>query len=123
MKNLLAYIILFVYLTQPLKVAEIYINFKINQDYITRALCINIDKPELKCNGQCHLKKELNKNSQNKEETPETIQLKKTTEIATSTDNQHYRQLNTLKNKFRLLNTTVTINGTPSDIFHPPQFA
>ena len=32
-------------------------------DYITAELCINKDKPELKCNGTCHLKKELSEAS------------------------------------------------------------
>lgn len=27
-----------------------------NKEYITKQFCINIDKPELKCNGKCHLK-------------------------------------------------------------------
>ncbi|QJX45630.1 hypothetical protein HMJ29_01235 [Hymenobacter taeanensis] len=31
----------------------------LNQDYIARVLCINRDKPQLKCNGRCHLRKEL----------------------------------------------------------------
>lgn len=32
-------------------------------DYITTELCVNKDKPELKCNGTCHLKKELSEAS------------------------------------------------------------
>lgn len=31
----------------------------LNQEYIARVLCINRDKPQLKCNGRCHLRKEL----------------------------------------------------------------
>lgn len=30
-------------------------------DYIKNELCINKDKPELECNGRCHLKKEIAK--------------------------------------------------------------
>lgn len=32
-------------------------------DYIRNELCVNKDKPELKCNGKCHLKKEMAKAS------------------------------------------------------------
>jgi len=32
-------------------------------DYIKNELCVNKDKPELKCNGKCHLMKELAKAS------------------------------------------------------------
>lgn len=35
--------------------------FKINQDEIAAEHCVNKDKPEMHCNGQCHLKKELKK--------------------------------------------------------------
>jgi hypothetical protein len=36
-------------------------DYAINYDYISKVLCINKDKPELKCNGKCHLMKELAK--------------------------------------------------------------
>lgn len=48
----------------------IYIDFKIDQDYIANNLCINIDKPELMCSGKCYLNKALNIDSQ---QTPATI--------------------------------------------------
>ena len=35
-------------------------DFYIHQDSIIAEKCINKDKPELHCNGQCYLKKELN---------------------------------------------------------------
>lgn len=35
--------------------------FKINQEEIVAEHCVNKDKPEMHCNGQCHLKKELEK--------------------------------------------------------------
>lgn len=36
-------------------------DYIINYDYISTQLCENIDKPQLKCNGKCHLAKELAK--------------------------------------------------------------
>ncbi len=38
-----------------------YIEYVVNKDYIAEVLCVNQDKPELQCNGQCHLTKELKK--------------------------------------------------------------
>ena len=35
------------------------IEYVINYDYISKVLCINKDKPELRCNGKCHLMKKL----------------------------------------------------------------
>lgn len=37
------------------------IEYVINYDYIANILCINKDKPELECNGKCHLAKEMAK--------------------------------------------------------------
>lgn len=37
------------------------VDYAINYDYISEVLCINKNKPELKCNGKCHLKSELAK--------------------------------------------------------------
>lgn len=43
-----------------------YVEYVINQDYIAEFLCINKDKPELQCNGKCHLVKQLENQEQNK---------------------------------------------------------
>lgn len=37
--------------------------------YISEVLCINKEKPELKCNGKCHLMKELAKASEDEKST------------------------------------------------------
>lgn len=39
------------------------IDYAVNYEYISQVLCINKAKPELKCNGKCHLMKELAKAS------------------------------------------------------------
>ncbi|WP_353120788.1 hypothetical protein [Myroides odoratus] len=46
---------LFMFFKPVLPVVE-YVVF---YDYIKNELCVNKDKPELKCNGKCHLTKEL----------------------------------------------------------------
>ncbi|AXG75191.1 hypothetical protein DVK85_00910 [Flavobacterium arcticum] len=43
-------------------------DYIVNYDYIANELCENKAEPELKCNGKCHLMKELAKASE--EETP-----------------------------------------------------
>ena len=39
-------------------------SFLYNQDFIALNFCENVDKPELECNGKCHLKKELKKDTE-----------------------------------------------------------
>ncbi len=42
------------------------LEYVLNQDYIAEFLCINKDKPELQCNGKCHLVKEIEKQKDQK---------------------------------------------------------
>lgn len=37
------------------------LDYLANYDYIVNTLCENRDKPEMECNGKCHLSKELAK--------------------------------------------------------------
>ncbi|GAB2767447.1 hypothetical protein HNQ93_000030 [Hymenobacter luteus] len=59
MRQAIAILLLFslsVHCTGQLGIA---VSWWLNQDYIARVLCINRDKPQLKCNGKCHLRKQL----------------------------------------------------------------
>ncbi|GAB5565008.1 MAG: hypothetical protein Wins2KO_20710 [Winogradskyella sp.] len=37
--------------------------YQLNIDYIVDTYCVNKDKPQLQCNGKCHLAKQLNKST------------------------------------------------------------
>ena len=41
------------------------IDYIVNYEYISKVLCVNKAKPKMKCNGKCHLMKELAKASEN----------------------------------------------------------
>jgi hypothetical protein len=42
----------------------IMLEYKINFSYVANVLCENRDKPEMHCNGKCHLRKQLEKDQQ-----------------------------------------------------------
>lgn len=48
--------------------AVIIVHFKLNQKAIEREFCVNKDKPELHCKGNCHLEKELEQSKNNETE-------------------------------------------------------
>ncbi|MBU2919885.1 hypothetical protein KO504_00900 [Winogradskyella psychrotolerans] len=54
---------LFLALFMLLKPTIPFVEYAAFYDYIKNELCVNKDKPELACNGKCHLKKELAKAS------------------------------------------------------------
>lgn len=49
-----------------------FVEYAINQEYIAEFLCINQDKPEMQCNGKCHLYKEVEKQQK---EAPVSLQI------------------------------------------------
>jgi hypothetical protein len=58
-KKSVAIILLVLFTAQSFYSATIYIWFQVNRDYITKAFCVNLARPELKCGGQCYLAKQL----------------------------------------------------------------
>ena len=53
--------LLFMYLLAWMVPYMPFIEYELNKKYIAEVLCVNKDKPEMHCNGKCHLKKQLKK--------------------------------------------------------------
>ena len=73
MKNIKLYIItplLLVFFTQVLHKAGYIAYFKYNRTAIAEAFCVNKNKPEIKCDGKCHLKKYLDQEEEIAGENP-----------------------------------------------------
>lgn len=56
-----AFILVLTYLMYLIQPIFILIDFKVNQNYISKELCENRETPELECNGKCYLMKKLEK--------------------------------------------------------------
>ena len=101
--------------------SQIYIigDFILNQDFIAKNLCENIDKPVLKCNGKCHLKKELEKDEERKSDERtskvEVLLFCDCTPIYTEFE----MCFEVAENEYSTYSNT-TLNGYLSDVFHPP---
>jgi hypothetical protein len=61
MKKFLASLLLFIVLVPGMGKFFYIAYWNINQEALTKAYCKNQDKPELECNGQCHLEETLEK--------------------------------------------------------------
>jgi hypothetical protein len=61
MKRILPILFLLAFVTTSLKQYYPYLDYSINKNYISEFLCVNKDKPELRCEGKCHLNKQLKK--------------------------------------------------------------
>ena len=108
-------------LSSSLFVPLIYLDFKVRQDYIATVLCVNRDKPELNCNGQCILMQKIKEAQEQEEEAPGvTYRL----EISFFFSDLPQFELNNpesnMDNNLELYNTSNLLKGHPSEIFHPP---
>jgi hypothetical protein len=59
-------------LVNTMRVSFTYAYYEIDPIGFIEALCENKDRPELQCNGKCHLKK-VSKSQDNNQKTPESI--------------------------------------------------
>ena len=60
MKRIVAITLLLTVVAPALLKFTSVVNYIVDYDYYVNVLCENKDKPELKCNGTCHLAKEIN---------------------------------------------------------------
>ncbi len=122
MKKVLLLLSLLVFIKPVVPVFEYVINY----DYIATVLCINKDKPEMDCNGKCHLMQEMAKTSE--KELPLTPTKKY---VVTETEVLFFHELESFAfddffNESRLLITSNYFNFyqllKSSGTFHPPCF-
>lgn len=52
-------LLLFTIAFYSLRLSITFIHYAVFNDSFTEMYCVNTDKPELKCNGKCHLENEL----------------------------------------------------------------
>lgn len=121
-KKAIILIVFFFVLKPVLPVLEYIINY----DYIVKELCENKAKPQMKCNGKCHLMKEMAKASQG--ENPLSSGKKASV--------HEFETLFVQKiDSFEIANFCLTVskkNNSPysnlyfhqvvSSVFHPPSF-
>lgn len=73
MKKILAYFVLSIFTLISLQQVVLLGAFVFNQEYIIDKFCINKNKPELKCNGKCHLKDVISQSSTQTDEQQSSI--------------------------------------------------
>jgi len=60
LKKAFALILFFLFALRPAYNVGYVLYYELNIDYIINTYCINKEKPQLQCNGKCHLMKQLN---------------------------------------------------------------
>jgi hypothetical protein len=94
MKKTLAIVLLFAISLQTFSKVFLVLNFKVNQKEIASKYCENKAKPKLRCDGKCHLKKQMEKEekkekNEGSKESKEKIESQYFVEINYSFGTQH----------------------------------
>lgn len=109
-----------VMLLQLMGTTMVVVDFQLRRTQITEMFCVNKAKPEMKCNGQCHLKKRVTEQSE--QESKSTL---------VNIEPMHPAVLTTFAIALSYINESSVQDlcdysaglskGRPKGVFHPPQ--
>jgi hypothetical protein len=125
MKNLLrntsVFYLMLLMLLKVLAIPAICLHYQLNKAYIAANLCENKARPSMKCNGKCHLRKQLAKASESADSTGQVS--------GNSMPVLDYCEMHDLPDfKLSILSITIypllqdagSAAGHTGNIFHPP---
>jgi hypothetical protein len=72
-KNLGLFVAALSLLMQVFSTSLILLNYRVNTSYIIENFCENTDRPEMHCEGKCHLNKQIKTDSEQRSETPSSV--------------------------------------------------
>ena len=108
---------------KPARNVAIYLDYVINFDYIKNVLCINKERPKLKCNGKCYLMQRLDKNQPDKNRAPfprTEITKIEYVDFSNLKPNEVGLTIESIKKPFPIY-LSRRYRQLSKDIFHPPR--
>lgn len=100
------------------------VDYVVNYDYISRVLCENKAKPQMKCNGKCQLMKEMAKASESEkplsQDKKAAIQESEILFIQQLSSFEIYFLPISLQKAINLNYTNLYCYNTIESVFHPP---
>ncbi len=124
-KYILPFFFTILYLTALFRPLVPIVEYYWDYEYIATVLCENKDKPALKCNGKCHLKKEIKKqqNPTDSKDKPVLIQDIEKYQVAQFFTIKCCNKLIVLDQHFFNMYGNTKVKKYISKIFHPPQYS
>ncbi len=124
LNKVFCYILLVCFIGSQSSKVLIYLDFKLNQDFIAKSLCESKDKPQSSCGGACYLAKKI-KAQEKKEKKESRNETREKSEVLfcvndfSSTQKDIFKKQNR-SNKFPTIRNLTGLDFF-QDIFHPPQ--
>ncbi len=122
MPKALALLFLFILHLKPISNTAAWIEYGWNIEYIQEVLCINKEKPELKCGGKCYLMQQLYPELPDETQNYPKVEITKIEYV--DLRRLHNFDLTELNPDYRLDNYPVHSLKYPSinhGVFHPPR--
>ena len=119
MRSLSSIFFLVVYVIAMVHPAAPYIEYEVNKAYIAANLCENLDQPELQCNGSCHLKKQIRKQAEEKEDPAQVLIDADKFPVSTAPVGTPGLQVPQPQTVFPPYSSLLTSRSL-SEVFHPP---
>jgi len=113
------------YLTAMFRPLLPIIEYYWDYEYIATVLCENKDKPEMQCNGKCHLKKEIKKqqNPTDKRKLPVLIKDIEKYQVAQFYILDCCKRVVLEEQHFFISHTNKKVKKYISKVFHPPEYS
>ena len=103
------------------RVSLTYAYYELDPIGFIEALCVNQDKPELECNGKCHLKK-VGQSQDKEQNTPESIiDFKELILFSDTIKSIVFNQDEYIKKQSPTSYQNLYSFNTTDDCFHPPR--
>ena len=121
MKKFIAIALVFLYAAAMLQTYVPLISYAVNKEYIANVLCENKSKPQMHCNGKCHLNKELTKagNEESKSNSGTRNEVMDFLAIQINSGEELNYTASTTSDLTYSYNDNYSFNF-PGTIFHPP---
>jgi hypothetical protein len=110
-------------LLQPLSKMLLVVEYQVNKNYIAAVLCENKTKPQLQCNGKCHLNKELKEAEKQEQKLPAPLKEKlEVLYFCQAITPAFLPQIPTVSENGKSVYKQNSYTPPAFGIFHPPRF-
>lgn len=120
MKRPVIILLLFSILIQTFSDVIIVVHYELNKQYIIEHFCVNRDKPEMHCDGKCHLKKQLQAEAK-REQNPINLKTKHDLQLFSQRNGKLIDLRYTDAHKILSLYQYLSPQFSPGSVFRPPQ--
>jgi hypothetical protein len=108
-------------LVQSFNKAFIVLDYQLNRDFIAKNLCVNKNRPQMHCNGKCHMMKLMKQDEKKDEENPERKMENKFEVFCPSASYTSFEFYYTvIVINYPVFNENI-FSGFQFPFFHPPQ--